>query len=211
MLWSAHHCMCMACLVFVLCQPVHSCIESFLHGLDFFLEIFLWRLVPVFIIFLRGTAHVIAVDASSMHVSALIDTSEWRPTCSQYTLCPLSPPRKKKSLEWGCMQLCSKRSSKGPSSKIIYGYWWLFKCNTYRVTVLGCFKQKIKNNSDFWPFFNLEQVLDTISVTVYWGQPIISSSKCLWTLAFAAWWNYCHINANTLLEPPSCFWVIPMG
>ena len=35
---------CMARLVFVLCQPVHSCIEPSLHGLDFFLEIFLWRL-----------------------------------------------------------------------------------------------------------------------------------------------------------------------
>ena len=27
-------------LVFVLCQPVHSCIEPSLQGLDFFLEIF---------------------------------------------------------------------------------------------------------------------------------------------------------------------------
>ena len=32
-------------LVCVLCQPVHSCIEPSLHGLDFFLEIFLWRLL----------------------------------------------------------------------------------------------------------------------------------------------------------------------
>ena len=30
----------MARLVFVLCQPVYSCIEPSLHGLDFFLEIF---------------------------------------------------------------------------------------------------------------------------------------------------------------------------
>ena len=34
-------------LVFVLCQPVHSFIEPSLHGPDFFLEIFLWRLVSV--------------------------------------------------------------------------------------------------------------------------------------------------------------------
>ena len=38
-------CACMARLVFVLCQPVHSCIEPSLHGLDFFLEIFLWSTV----------------------------------------------------------------------------------------------------------------------------------------------------------------------
>ena len=34
---------CMALLVFVLCQPLHSCIEPS-QGLDFFLEIFSWRL-----------------------------------------------------------------------------------------------------------------------------------------------------------------------
>ena len=28
----------------VLCQPMHSCIEPSLHQLDFYLEIFLWRL-----------------------------------------------------------------------------------------------------------------------------------------------------------------------
>ena len=32
-------------LFFVLCQPVHSCIEPSLHELDWFFEIFLWRLV----------------------------------------------------------------------------------------------------------------------------------------------------------------------
>ena len=31
----------MACLVFVLCQPMHSSIDPSLHGLDFLLEIFL--------------------------------------------------------------------------------------------------------------------------------------------------------------------------
>ena len=34
----------MALFVCVLCQPVHSFIEPSLHGLDFVLEIFLWRL-----------------------------------------------------------------------------------------------------------------------------------------------------------------------
>ena len=42
---EVHITVCMALLVFVLCQPVHSCIEPSLHGLDFFLEIFLWRFV----------------------------------------------------------------------------------------------------------------------------------------------------------------------
>ena len=43
MLWSAYHCV-HGTSCFVLCQPVRSCIEPSLHGLDFFLEIFLWRL-----------------------------------------------------------------------------------------------------------------------------------------------------------------------
>ena len=41
---EVHITVCMALLICVLCQPVHSCIEPSLHGVDFFLEIFLWRL-----------------------------------------------------------------------------------------------------------------------------------------------------------------------
>ena len=37
-----HITVCMALLVCVLCQPVHSCIETSLHQLDFFLEIFFY-------------------------------------------------------------------------------------------------------------------------------------------------------------------------
>ena len=43
--YGVHITVCVALLVFVLCQPVHSCIEPSLHGVDFFLEIFLWRLL----------------------------------------------------------------------------------------------------------------------------------------------------------------------
>ena len=56
-------------------QLVH-CIEPSLQGLDLFLEIFLWILVFVYI--LRGTAHIIAVDASCI--------DEWRPTASMLSL-----------------------------------------------------------------------------------------------------------------------------
>ena len=36
-----HITVCMALLVFVLCQPVHSCIVPSIHGLDFFLVFFM--------------------------------------------------------------------------------------------------------------------------------------------------------------------------
>ena len=90
---EVHITVCMALLVCVLFQPVHSCIEPSLHGLDLFLEIFLWRLnlfLDTLIILLLGAAHVIAVDESSAHVMCI---DEWRPTTS--ILCPLSLPRKK--------------------------------------------------------------------------------------------------------------------
>ena len=47
--YGVHITVCMALLVCVLCQPVYSCIETSLlvDRLDFFLEIFLWRLVHV--------------------------------------------------------------------------------------------------------------------------------------------------------------------
>ena len=48
MLWSAYHCVYGTSCFYILCQPVHSCIEPSLHGLELFLEIFLWRFVLFF-------------------------------------------------------------------------------------------------------------------------------------------------------------------
>ena len=42
--YGVHITVCAALLVCILCQPVHSLREPSLHQLDFFLEIFLWRL-----------------------------------------------------------------------------------------------------------------------------------------------------------------------
>ena len=59
MLWSAYHYVHgTSFLVYVLCQPVHSCIEPFLHQLDFsvfrnlFMETFLTEVTEVSIILL---------------------------------------------------------------------------------------------------------------------------------------------------------------
>ena len=46
--YGVHITVCMACLVFVLCQPVYSCIETALHGLDSFYKS-CWRLVYLYI------------------------------------------------------------------------------------------------------------------------------------------------------------------
>ena len=87
-----HVTVCIALLVCVLCQSVHSCIETSLHELDFFFEFFLWRLasdkINFFQIVARAT-HVLVVDASFAHVC----TDKWHPTAS--TLCPLSLPHNK--------------------------------------------------------------------------------------------------------------------
>ena len=82
-------------------------IEPSLHQLDFFLEMFLWRLVSVlfFLIksynkyFVKHASHTLAVDASSLHVASsllawcVILTDKWLPSTS--TLCLLSLPTKK--------------------------------------------------------------------------------------------------------------------
>ena len=71
-----HITVCMAILVCVLCQPVHSCIKTSLHQLDFFLKIFLWRLVSALFYKInffqivtrcRPPGHALAVDASFAH------------------------------------------------------------------------------------------------------------------------------------------------
>ena len=139
--YGVHITVCMALLVCVLCQPVHSCIEPSLHGVDFFLEIFLWRFVSVLLIFnnlLCGTAHVIAVDVLSAH--ACVD--KWCPTTS--TLCPLSLPHKKV-----VAQLCSKQSSKGTSSENFVTIGGCFERYTYRVTAPGCLKKERRRWEQF--------------------------------------------------------------
>ena len=78
------------------------------------------------------------------------------------------------------------------------GYWWLFECITYHITALGCLKNKEEETnliSDHFRLVNLEQVYIYYCIL---GQPI-SSSKYLWMPAFAAWRNYHHVNANTLI------------
>ena len=67
----------MELLVYVLCQPVHSCIELSLHLLDFFKKPFYGDL---FLFFFDKTivtcaAHTLAVDVSFLHIC----TDEWFP------------------------------------------------------------------------------------------------------------------------------------
>ena len=60
-----HITVCMALLVCVLCQPVHA--QPALHGLDFFLEIFLWRLQTS----CYATSHACASDLSASYLFLL--------------------------------------------------------------------------------------------------------------------------------------------
>ena len=132
--YGVHITVCVARLVFVLCQPEHSWIEPSLHGLDFLLEIFYGELFLFFFdnnLLLRGTAHVIAVDASSAHVSNWLMAS--------FMLCPLSLPWKIAGVR---SQLCSKQSSKGISTENFLATGDFFECNFYRVTALSCLKKE---------------------------------------------------------------------
>ena len=84
---GVHITVCMALLIFVLCQPVHSCIEPSIHGLDF---IFYGDLFLFFfdknLNLLRGAIHIIAIDTSSAHVCCQMASN------SQYALPPQSSP-----------------------------------------------------------------------------------------------------------------------
>ena len=72
--YGVHITVCLALLVCVLCQPVHSCIERSLHGLDFFLEIFYGDFVIIYMVYSsdisidhaqsRQLAHVLVVSAA---------------------------------------------------------------------------------------------------------------------------------------------------
>ena len=78
--------------------------------------------------------HVIAVDASSVHVC--ID--KWHPTASM--LCPLSLPCKKNRRNEIVVTL--KTKLKMHILREFPGYWWLVERKIYRVMALGCLKKK---------------------------------------------------------------------
>ena len=65
--YRVHITVCMALLGCVLCQPVHSCIETSLHQLDFFLEIFSWKLVSIQNQFLSICYAVLPTHLQLMH------------------------------------------------------------------------------------------------------------------------------------------------
>ena len=142
----------MALLVYVLCQPVHSCVEPSLHQLDFLLEIFF---METFFFdknlnnFVTQAAHTLAVDALSLHMC-----TNWLPTAS--TLCPLLIVFLQKSSSSTCKsQLRSKQSSNGPSpDNFMTIAWWLFRMLHVLQygTRLAEEKKKVNNSDSFQPF-----------------------------------------------------------
>ena len=133
----------------------------------------------------------LAVNASS-YPSTCAD--EWRPTAS--TLCPLSLPRKES------VAVTLKTKLKRTIYREFPGYWWPFWTQHLSRYGARLFEEERRRWTilifDRFRLVVLEQVLDTITVTVY-GAAYISSSKYLWTLAFAARQNYRRVNANTLI------------
>ena len=119
-------------LVCVLCQPVQSCIEPSLipyKGVEFFLEIFLWRLVSV-LFFGHGAAHALAVDASA-HVCALTNMASNRLT--------LPSPQESASSK---SQLRSKQSSKGTSPENFMIIGDCFESYAYRIYSAKLFEER---------------------------------------------------------------------
>ena len=178
----------MARLVSVLSQPLHSCIESSLW-VNFFLEIFLWRLVSV--LFDNNLLTLIVTQYHPCNCGWCVIRARvhWQMASnSQYALPSVFPTK----IAGVRLQLCSKQSPKGASSENFLAIGGFFECNTYRNTLaLGCLKKK----EDKQFFFQLFQI-----------SHLRTSFRCLWTLAFATRRNYHRVNAIIhWLEPPSCF------
>ena len=110
-----HITVCMALLVCVVYQPVHSCIETSLHQLDFFLEIFLWRLFSDKIIFFAICYVVPPTHLCGMrHPRTCAQTNGiQQPVHSAPSVVPARKLRR-----CGKSQLHSKQSSTEPSQRI---------------------------------------------------------------------------------------------
>ena len=145
--YGVHITVYMACavLVYVLCQPVHSCIEPSLHQLDF-IDSFLWRFVSIFFIekYFNNLLCLLLTHLQLMCHPSHVCTDEWLPTAS--TLCPLSLSHKKSV--GGKFQLCSMQNSNGPSSENFVTIGGCFERYTYHITALGWLKKKEKKKKD---------------------------------------------------------------
>ena len=147
-----HITLCMVLLVYVLRQPVHSCIEPSLHQLDFFSEVFLWRLcfcsflIDVFQFVMRCHLHTCGWCIILAHVAV----HRWMASNSQYTLPSQSSLQKGTG---GKSQLCSKQSSNGPFTENFLTIGGNLERYMYRVTALGWLKkeeERKKEDKLFW-------------------------------------------------------------
>ena len=112
-------------------------------------------------------------------------TNEW---C---TLCPLCLPRKK---AYEASQSYAQKEAQNDHPREFPTYWWLFQMQHFSCSgtrLAGEERRKKMNNSEFQPF--LVGHLRIISTHYYCccrlGWSIISCSKCLWLLVFAAQQN----------------------
>ena len=133
--------------------------------------------------------HIIAVDASSVHVCWQMASN------SQYTLPTQSSLQKSASSK---SQLHSKQSSKGISQRIL---WRLVAISNtmYHVTMLGCLKKERRRwtilTFDHFRFTTLKQ-LQIVITTADWGR-LYKLYLYMQTFIPLQW--YCHENANTLI------------
>ena len=128
--YGSHITVCMALLVYVLCQLVHSCIEPSLHQLDFCLEIF----AETF--WLKSFNNLLRVPP--MHLMRHPCTCAPIPTAS--TLLP--PQSSPQNITSGKSQLCLKQGSNKLSIKNFMAIGGCFECYTYCIMALGWVKKK---------------------------------------------------------------------
>ena len=124
------------------------CIHALNHPyeLDFFLEIFLWRLVSV--LFVNNLLFVTQYHPHNCGWCVIRARVHWQMASNnQYALSPSVFPTKIVGVR---SQLCSKRSPKGPFSENFRATGGFFECNTYRnMRVLGCLKKKEEEDKQF--------------------------------------------------------------
>ena len=156
MVWSAYHCV----MAFLVVYFVSQCIliEPSLHQLDFFLEIFLWRLVTALLslLYIHCSSIVYIVITAHAPVVIIIPVTAWADTCST---------KMASSMVAHCLVIIGRCSTQTTVLLQTKYYPWeiiilmidsCFICVTSCVTALGWLKKerrkKKTNNSEFRPF-----------------------------------------------------------
>ena len=188
---------------FLLSHPVHSCFESSLHHLDFFLEVFLWRLVCskfLSICYAVPLMNGIQQPVQSAPPPSLL-LKKVQALSPSYAKAQMDHPQR---ISWQavCPSYTQRKAQMDRPQRISWLLVAILNATHIALWHYAGWKKKKINNSDFWPFqachFKIVYLLHIAITTADWGR-LCRLLYVLLDVNICSWAMISPCNANTLI------------